>query len=100
LDENQRLNADLPRHFEKLRDHFDAHPDITGAELFTEAERLAETDGWLWGGQIAGHLVGEFPHYRIPGDKDLYRISPHNPSGCATRMPRGTGSTGSWRCIW
>ncbi len=92
--EKHRLNADLPRHFEKLRDHFDAHPDITGAELFAAAEKFAAEDGWLWGGQIAGHLVGEFPHARIPGDKDLYRISPHNSS--RMRDPDGSGQEKYW----
>src|SRR5690349_22277830 len=29
-----RLAADLPRIFAAGRDHFDAHPDITGAELY------------------------------------------------------------------
>ncbi|MBS7811801.1 M24 family metallopeptidase [Roseococcus pinisoli] len=89
-----RLKADLPRHFEKLRAHFDAHQDITGAELFAAAEKFAAEDGWLWGGQIAGHLVGEFPHARIPGDKDLYRISPDNPS--RMRDPDASGQTKYW----
>lgn len=92
--EKHRLAADLPRHFEKLRHFYDAHPDITGEELFAEAERLAQADGWLWGGQIAGHLVGEFPHARIPGDKDLYRISPHNPS--RMRDPDAAGAEKYW----
>jgi hypothetical protein len=38
-------------------------------------EKKAEA---LFGGAIADHIVGEFPHAHIPGDKDLYRISPAN----------------------
>ena len=89
-----RLCADLPRLFVTLEQHYQAHPDITGAELFAQAEILALEAGWLWGGRIAGHLVGEFPHARIPGEKDHYRISPANPS--RMRDPEGAGQRKYW----
>lgn len=89
-----RLVADLLRVFDALRAHYLAHADITGAALYAEAERLAERAGWVFGGQIAGHLVGEFPHARIPGEKDLYRISPDNPS--RMRDPDGNGRRKYW----
>jgi Xaa-Pro dipeptidase len=73
-----QLCADLEPMFEDIKQYFDAHADITGAELYAYAQRSAEAAGWLFGGAIAGHLVGEFPHARIPGDKDHYRIGPAN----------------------
>jgi Xaa-Pro dipeptidase len=39
-------------------------------------------------------LVGEFPHARIPGVKDLYRISPDNPS--RMRDPDCVGQQKHW----
>src|SRR6201996_1821124 len=89
-----KLCADLAAIFEALRQHFDAHPDITGAELYAEAHRQAEAAGWRFGGQIAGHLVGEFPHARIPGDKEHYRIAPGNPT--RMRDPDGAGQRKNW----
>lgn len=89
-----RLCADLPRVFDALQRHYMANEDITGAEFYAAAERMAEEAGWVFGGQIAGHLVGEFPHARIPGVKDLYRISPDNPS--RMRDPDGNGQTKHW----
>jgi Xaa-Pro dipeptidase len=77
--ERHRLCRDLPRIFDDLKQYFDDHRDVTGAELYAYAQQRAEAAGWLFGGAIAGHIVGEFPHARIPGDKDLYRISPSNP---------------------
>ncbi|MCK9923066.1 aminopeptidase P family protein [Frankia sp. AgPm24] len=71
-----RLLADLPRVFDAGRAYFEAHPDVTGAELFAEAGRLATAAGWTFGGPIAGHLVGEFPHARIPGNKIEYYVAP------------------------
>jgi Xaa-Pro dipeptidase len=92
--EKHRLCADLPRVFEALKRYFDDHPDVTGAELYAYAQRCAEDAGWLFGGAIAGHIVGEFPHARIPGDKDLYRISPANPG--RLRDPDAVGNTRYW----
>ena len=92
--EKRRLCQDLPRIFYGLKRHFDEHPDITGAELYAFAQQSAEAAGWLFGGTIAGHLVGEFPHARIPGDKDLYRISPANPT--RMRDPDDLGQTKYW----
>ncbi|PGH57145.1 aminopeptidase [Azospirillum palustre] len=92
--EKRRLGADLERIFETVKQHFDATPDVTGADLYGYAQRIAEANGWLFGGDIAGHLVGEFPHARIPGDKDLYRISPKNPS--RMRDPDELGQEKHW----
>jgi Xaa-Pro dipeptidase len=89
-----RLCADLEPIFEDIKRYFDDHADVTGAELYAYAQRRADDAGWLWGGAIAGHLVGEFPHARIPGDKDHYRISPAN----LTRMrdPDAAGHPKYW----
>ncbi|MFT4081892.1 MAG: M24 family metallopeptidase [Nocardioides sp.] len=66
--DKHRLAADLPRIWERGREHFRATPDITGAELFTHVLGLIGTAGWGHGAAHAGHLVGEFPHERINGD--------------------------------
>jgi Xaa-Pro dipeptidase len=92
--EKHRLCRDLPRIFDTLKQYFDDHRDVTGAELYAYAQQRAEAAGWLFGGAIAGHIVGEFPHARIPGDKDLYRISPANPD--RMRDPDALGQMKHW----
>ena len=92
--EKQRLCRDLPRIFDALKQLFDDQPDVTGAELYAYARHCAEAAGWLFGGAIAGHIVGEFPHARIPGNKDLYRISPANPE--RLRDPDAAGNPRHW----
>jgi len=87
-----RLRDALPVAFAAGKAHFDAHPDITGAELYAFVQRDAETRGWTYGGPIAGHLVGDFPHERVSGAKVLSYIAPGN-----DRPLRGTDSTGSQR---
>jgi Xaa-Pro dipeptidase len=74
------LCADLDPQFEFLRDHFIAHPDITGADLYDFACRSAANAGWRYGGKIAGHIVGEYNHRDWPGDRNLGRIGPMNPT--------------------
>jgi Xaa-Pro aminopeptidase len=74
-----RLRDDLAVIFAKAKAHYEATPGITGAELYAFARALAEEAGWEFGGDIAGHLVGEFPHERAPGGKFFSHIRPENP---------------------
>jgi Xaa-Pro aminopeptidase len=78
--EKKRLVADLTRLFEVVKAHYDATPDITGAQLYAFAQQTAAEAGWIFGGTIAGHIVGEFPHAKlVPGDnRELHRIAPRN----------------------
>jgi len=93
--EKKRLVADLPRLFDIVKAHYEASPDITGAELYRFAQQAAGTAGWLFGGTIAGHIVGEFPHaQRVPGDRDLHRIAPANPK--PMRDPDANGHARDW----
>ncbi|KAL1889277.1 hypothetical protein Sste5346_009033 [Sporothrix stenoceras] len=57
-----------------IKAEFDARPDITGEELYDIAVRLTKEAGeksglgWKYGNVFCGHLVGDFPHERIPRD--------------------------------
>ena len=51
---------------------------MTGERLFTVACDLTEKAGWHYGGPHAGHLVGQFPHERIAGDKIYLYINKGN----------------------
>lgn len=70
------LAADLPRIWSAGRSFFRAHPDITGAQLFDHVVALSRQAGWEFGGEIAGHLVGEFPHASIDADEIESYIAP------------------------
>ncbi|KAI9038392.1 M24 family metallopeptidase [Aspergillus affinis] len=43
--------------------------DMTGGELYEIAVKEAEKEGFVFGAELAGHIVGSFPHERIPRDK-------------------------------
>jgi Xaa-Pro dipeptidase len=84
----------LPIVFERVQAHYQSSPDITGAELYAFAQKAAEQAGWLFGGAIAGHLVSEFAHAHIPGNKDLNRVYPGNPK--RMRDPDELGRERHW----
>jgi Xaa-Pro dipeptidase len=71
-----RLRDDLPIVWRAGRDFFEAHPEVTGEQLFDHVVQLSERSGWEFGGTIAGHLVGEFPHVKIAGDDIESYIAP------------------------
>lgn len=64
-----KLRDDVAAAFAEAKRHFHRTPDITASQLFAYAVSLARQLGWEFGGTIAGHLIGEFPHERIAGDK-------------------------------
>ncbi len=73
-----RLRDDLAVAFAAGTDYYRANPGVTGEELFAFVQEYAERLGWSYGGSIAGHLVGKFPHQRVPGDKVRSYIAPGN----------------------
>ncbi len=53
-------------------------PAITASQLYAHAVSLAEKYGWEFGGRIARHLIGQFPHERIAEDKITLYIHPRS----------------------
>ncbi len=55
-----------------------AGKSLTGAEFYQYAVDMAQRYGWTYGGEIAGHLIGQFPHERLDkGSRGLY-VHPEN----------------------
>lgn len=79
------LVAALPEVFEETSAHVRAHPDITGTDLYAFACKAAEKRGYIFGGAIAGHTIGEFPHLTWPGPREHSRIYPENPTRLSDR---------------
>jgi Xaa-Pro dipeptidase len=73
-----QLRRDIVQAFGDGKKYFHEHPEITGAELYAYAHQLAKQAGWEYGGPIAGHLIGIFPHEKIAGDKITLYVHPEN----------------------
>jgi Xaa-Pro dipeptidase len=85
----RKLAADIATAFVEGKQFFKDHPDITAAELYRHAQHLAVKHGWEFGGPIAGHLLGQFPHERIPNDKITLYVHPENPNRMRSLGPDG-----------
>jgi Xaa-Pro aminopeptidase len=89
-----RLRDALPEMFRRGRAYFESQDALTGAELFDFMRRTAAEDGWIFGGEIAGHIIGEFPHTNVPARKSDGRIAPGNHT--RLRDPDALGQTRHW----
>jgi Xaa-Pro dipeptidase len=92
--QKHKLCRDIEEAFASGKRYFQEHPEITAAELYAYAQRLAKQAGWEYGGPIAGHLIGVFPHEKIPGDKITLYVHPQNQN--RMRMPDVSG----WQRHW
>src|SRR5215469_7656388 len=81
-----KLCRDIEEAFVKGKRHFQERPDITGAELYEYAQGLAREAGWEYGGPIAGHLIGVFPHEKIASTRSLSMSIPVTIIACAHQM--------------
>jgi len=90
----KRLVADLPRLFDVVKAHYEATPDITGEALYAYAQKVADDAGWIFGGTIAGHIVGEFPHAQLIPGREEHRIAAGNTK--RMRDPDADGHARNW----
>ena len=74
-----KMRDDVAKAFAEGKRHFKETPDITASQLYAYAVSLAERYGWEFGGPIAGHLIGQFPHERIASDKITLYVHPESP---------------------
>ncbi|MFD0925150.1 M24 family metallopeptidase [Williamsia deligens] len=88
------LAASVQTVWDGARDHFAATEDITGEQLYDHVCRLAADAGWEFGGSIAGHLVGQFPHKHISGSEVGSYIAP------GSREPMRRRDRAGLTCHW
>lgn len=66
----------LPEVWLAGREFFRSEPEVTGEQLFNFVVAASREAGWDFGGIIAGHLVGEFPHEKIDGENIESYVAP------------------------
>jgi Xaa-Pro dipeptidase len=72
----QKMKHDVGEAFAEGKQYFNETPSITSSEFFHYARSMAEKRGWEFGGRIAGHLIGHFPHEKIAEDKVTLYVHP------------------------
>lgn len=83
------LRDALPRVWQAGRAFFDAHADVTGAQLYEHVGLLAQAEGFEFGAPIAGHMLGEFPHKKISGDDARFYVAPGSDEPMRRTDPTG-----------
>jgi hypothetical protein len=76
--EKKKLRDALEPIWHDVKASYAADPDMTGGQLYDIACKAAEEQGYNFGADIAGHIVGDFPHERIPRDKITLYITRGN----------------------
>ena len=71
-----KMREDIKSAFVDGKQYFKDHSNITSREFFHYVESLAAKYNWEFGGPIAGHLIGQFPHKRIADDKVTLYVHP------------------------
>jgi Xaa-Pro aminopeptidase len=89
-----KLKRDVGQAFAEGKKFFQESPDITACELFHSSVLLAKKSGWEFGGRIAGHLIGQFPHEKI--DKDKVTLYVHSESNLRMRSLDERGRLRHW----
>jgi Xaa-Pro aminopeptidase len=85
----KKLRDSLEPVWHTVKSRFNEDQDMTGDKLYSIACETAKEAGWEFGGQIAGHLVGLFPHERIPKDKVKLYIIDGNTERMSTLDAKG-----------
>jgi Xaa-Pro aminopeptidase len=92
--EKLKLKNDVEMAWNEIKNWFNDQTVLKASELFQFAVQKANELGWEFGGEIAGHLIGEFPHERLePGNYQLY-VHPENHNNMF--LPDTNGNKRHW----
>jgi|SRR6185503_4609747 len=84
-----KLKNDVEQAWHEAKDWYYRQNNLTGAQYYNYAVELAKKYGWEWGGEIAGHIVGHFPHEQLaPHDLGL-DVHPDNHADILQRDKNG-----------
>jgi Xaa-Pro dipeptidase len=89
-----RLVDNLADAFARGKRHFQQSPMLTAGQLYDYVAAMAASFGWEFGARTAGHLIGHFPHERLPADPARFSIRHGN--AIQLREPDEAGQPRHW----
>jgi len=66
-----KLKKDVEEAWYEIREWYQQQSILKASDLFNYAVLKAKRLGWEFGGEIAGHIVGKYPHEQPPDPKSL-----------------------------
>jgi Xaa-Pro aminopeptidase len=73
-----KLKNDVEAAWKDAKAWYAQQNSLTGAGFFNFVTELAKQYGWEFGGEIAGHIVGQFPHEQLESGHMGLDIHPEN----------------------
>ena len=73
-----KLKNDIELAWKDCKAYYESNKEMTGAELYQYAVKLAKKYGWEFGGDIAGHIIGHFPHESLEKEDKTNYIHSEN----------------------
>ncbi|MFT5942801.1 MAG: Xaa-Pro dipeptidase [Sediminicola sp.] len=73
-----KIKKDTALAWAECKAYFDTQKEITGAEFYAYVVDIAQKYGWQYGGEIAGHLIGHFPHEKLEKEIKTNYVHPKN----------------------
>jgi Xaa-Pro dipeptidase len=74
----EKLRDDSEKIWHTTRDWIIQCSNLKCSDIFHFVVELSEKCGWTFGGEIAGHLIGHFPHERLDSGQIGLYIHPEN----------------------
>lgn len=86
----QKLKADVERAWYALQAFYREQHSLRASDLFHRAVQKAKESGWTFTGDIAGHIIGLYPHEQPDDPKSLeLDIHPDNDKDIFARDAQG-----------
>lgn len=73
-----KLKNDIETAWYEVKDWFHQQFQLTASAFYNHLTKVAHDYGWEYGGEIGGHLIGQFPHERIEANNYGLYIHPEN----------------------
>jgi hypothetical protein len=90
-----KLKNDVEAAWYDIQEWYQQHTTLKASELFQYAVAKAEELGWEFGGEIAGHIVGKYPHEQ-PADPKSLELDIHPQNHNDMFLPDAKGNERHW----
>lgn len=90
-----KLKNDVEQAWYETQAWVHQHTTLKASDLFQYTREKARQYGWTPGGEIAGHIVGKFPHEQ-PADPKSPELDIHPDSHTDIFQPDATGNKRHW----
>ncbi|MEP6676899.1 MAG: M24 family metallopeptidase [Ferruginibacter sp.] len=90
-----KLKKDVEQAWYEIRDWYQQHTILKASDLFKFIVEKTKEYGWVFGGEIAGHIVGKYPHEQ-PADPKSLELDIHPENHNDMFLPDSNGNTRHW----